>query len=79
MYYFRWNDTYSFQGWWDEDEILKKSQSISNFQETCGFYVMTHKDWIVIATHYNVHEGFSPWGGVCWIPKGAVNYVKELK
>lgn len=76
-YYIEWNDTYSFQGWHDEEGIDERTVE-NSLQQTTAFFIKEDKHWLVFCMHLNHHEGFEEYGIVCWIPKGAVVKIKQL-
>ena len=77
-YLIEWNDTYSFQGWHDDESIDDKTVQ-HHFQSTVGFYIKQSKDWIIFCAHYNPHEGFNSYGIISWIPTGSILNIKKLK
>ncbi len=77
-YWIEWNDTYTFQGWHDEDSIDERTV-LNSFQSTIGFYVKGDKDWLILCMHLNLQDGFDTYGNVCWIPRGCVVDIKKLK
>lgn len=76
-YSITWNDTYNHIGWHDLEDVKKKTLSYA-LQETVGFFVKEDKYWYIFAQHKNPHEGFMPWGTLCWIPKGCVQKIKKV-
>lgn len=76
-YLFEWNDTYSFQGWFTENEIDEKTLH-RPLQTSYGIYLKTSGPWYIIATHKNTNGPYKPWADINWIPKGAVERVMRL-
>ena len=77
IYKFEWNDTYSFDGWFNEKDIEELTVP-GLFQNTVGFYIKTYLDWHLIGAHMNDHDGFKPYGNICWIPKKCVKKITLL-
>lgn len=78
-YEFLWIDTYNFIGWQYEDDIDGKTVD-KEFQSTVGYYIKEIKGWYVAAMHHNPNYqlGFPQWGNIVYIPKHAVQKVKQL-
>ena len=77
-YEIEWLDTFSFNGWWNEDELKTKTKKMNYLQRSVGILAREDKDWIVLATHENPSKDFSRWGHPDWIPKGVIKRIKEL-
>ena len=77
-YLIEWNDTYTFGGWHDDEDIDKRTVQ-NHFQSTIGYYIKQKSNWIIIAMHYNPHEGFNDYGNLCWIPTGSILKINTLK
>ena len=78
-YEVKWIDTFSFNGWWDDDELKKKTQEMSYLQVSVGIFAAEDKHWIVLATHENPHKSMAHWGHPDWIPKGCIKSVRKLR
>lgn len=77
IYRFEWNDTYSFDGWKNEEEI--KELTLKNpLQITIGFFIEETDRWYIIGTNKNSHEHYKTWGCITWIPRGVVEKIQEL-
>ena len=77
-YLIQWVDTFSFNGWWDNDELKKKAKEMSYLQDSVGIYAGTYHGWIVLCTHENPNKGFTRWGHPDFIPQGCVKKIKKL-
>lgn len=77
MYCYKWNDTYSFQGWHDEEGIDEKTVE-NQLQISVGIFIKEKNGWIMFSTHHNDHEGFEEYGIVTWVPKGCIISIERL-
>ena|SRR3990167_2615019 len=78
-YEIEWLDTFSFNGWWNDEELEKKTQKMNYLQRGVGILAKEDKDWIVLATHENPSKDFARWGHPDWIPRGCIRDIKKLK
>ena len=77
-YLIEWDDTYSFQGWHDDEAI--DSETVKNqLQSTVGFYIKKDKSWLIFCMHYNPNEKFETYGIISWIPRGCIRTIKLIK
>ena len=79
MYQVEWLDTFSFNGWWNDDELREKSKRMNYLQVSAGIFAGEDKNWIILATHKNPDSEFNTWGHPDWIPKGTIKSIKRLK
>lgn len=77
-YEIEWNDTFSFNGWWDDDELKEKSKEMSYFQRSVGIYAGEYFGWVVLVIHENPNNKFSRWGHPDFIPKKSIKKIKRL-
>ena len=73
-----WLDTFSFNGWWDDEELKKKTIKMNYLQRSVGILAGEDKDWIILATHENPIKDFARWGHPDWIPKGVIKKIKKI-
>lgn len=74
-----WQDTFGFNGWWEEEDLDKKTKEMDFFIRSTGLFIKEDKGWILLAMHENPHNSFAPWGHVDWIPKGCIKKIKKVK
>ena len=73
-----WLDTFSFNGWFDDKELDKKTEKMSYLQRSVGILARENKNWIILATHENPSDDFARWGHPDWIPRGVIKKIKKL-
>jgi len=78
-YHIYWVDTFSFNGWWNDDELKIKSKKMVMFQESVGFFAGEYSGFIILATHFDSDKDFKNWGHPDWIPKGCIKKIRKLK
>ena len=78
VYQIDWLDTFSFSGWYNEDELEEKTKDMTVFQRSVGMFAWENKDWIVITLTTNPNKEFCRWGAPTWIPKGVIKKLKVL-
>ena len=78
-YEIHWLDTFSFNGWWNDEELENKTKEMSYLQKSIGILAREDKDWLVIATHENPSKYFARWGHPDFIPRGCIKSIRELK
>ena len=77
-YEIQWIDTYSYNGWYDEKDIDKKTNN--HLDKTIGFFVKETKDFIIMCMTFNESDSdFLPYNSPKWIPKGFIKQIRELK
>lgn len=74
-----WIDTFSYQGWWTEEDIKKKSKENAEYLETIGIYMGEYFGFIILASSKQNMDDFPEWGYPKWIPRGCVKKIKEIK
>ena len=77
-YEIKWFDTFSFNGWWDDDDLMEKTKKMTYLQRSVGIFAGQDKNWIILVTHENPHEDFVRWGHPDWIPKGVIQSIKKI-
>lgn len=80
IYHIYWYDTYSFNGWFSEDDAVD-NEFETDFISAIGYFVAETKDWYIIAKHKNPNArfGFKKWGDISYIPKGCVVKITIIK
>ena len=74
-----WNDTFSFNGWYDDKELETKTAEMDYLQRSCGIFAGEYKGWVILATHENPHKSFSRWGHPDWIYRGTITKITKIK
>lgn len=74
-----WLDTFSFNGWWADEDLLKKTKEMSYVQRSVGIFAGEDSSWIILSTHENPHKDFCKWGHPDWIPKGVIKKIRKIK
>lgn len=77
-YEIKWFDTFSFNGWYDDKELEKKTEKMNYLQKSVGIFAGQYHGWIILATHENPDKQFAQWGHPDWIPKGCIKSIKKL-
>jgi len=79
-YIIYWEDTFSFTGWWNEEEIKERADLMNYYMETVGFYCGEYKPFLAFAQQYNnsVFVNMAKWGHITWIPKGCIKKIKRI-
>ena len=78
-YHIQWVDTFSFNGWWEDEELKKRAKEMSYLQDSVGIFAGEYYGWIVLCTHENPNKAFSRWGHPDFLPKTSIKKIKELK
>ena len=78
-YSIKWKDTFSYTGWWRDDEVKNKAKNMQNYIEDIGFYVGEFYGFTVLAGGLNKEEAFASHSCPIWIPTGCIKKIKELK
>ena len=74
-----WEDTFSYVGWWGDDDLKKKSKEMSYYINTVGFFAGYYNGFVILCTSRNEQEGFFKWGAPKWIPAGCIKTIKKIK
>lgn len=74
-----WLDTFSFNGWYSLEDLIKKAKENGEFQRTVGFYAGESNGFLIFSSHYNSNPDFSMFGHPDWIPEGCVKKITCLK
>lgn len=75
-----WEDTFSFAGWWWDEDIKNKSKKMQYYIQTLGFYAGIYHGFLVFAQQANFNDqNMATWGHPIWIPKGCIKKIKKLK
>jgi len=76
-YQITWIDTFGYNGWYEEDELIEKAKEMN--QESVGHYITEKYGFVIIAASYNKIPKFARWGAPMWIPRGCIKKIKLLK
>ena len=79
IYKIEWDDTFSFNGWYDDEGLKSKTKDMNYLQKSVGIFAGEYQGYIIIATHENPNKDFNGWGHPDWIPRGCIKKIKELK
>lgn len=74
-----WIDTFSYSGWYNSGELLKKAKQNKDLQETIAFYVNEGYGYLCLVSTKNPNPEFAQWGHPIWIPMGCIKKIKKLK
>ena len=77
-YEIKWVDTFSFNGWFDDDELKGKAKEMAFFQTSVGIFAGEYYGFVVLAMHENPHKQFARWGHPDWVPKEVIRSIKRL-
>lgn len=77
IYLVEWIDTYSYSGWYTENEIDNLTRSDTT--KTLGFFVKETDFFIILAMSLESNKDFVPYGGIKWIPKGCIVKIRKIK
>lgn len=78
--YVEWVDTFSYNGWYSNDEISKKTEEGENLMISAGIFGGQKGSFIIVCGIYSPTVlSHSPFGHPNWIPKGAVKKLVKLK
>lgn len=77
-YEIEWFDTFSFNGWYDDEELKKKILQMNYLQRSVGIFAGEYDGWIILATHENPNKSFCRWGHPDWIPKGCIKKMRKI-
>ena len=78
-YEIEWYDTFSFNGWYDDKDLSKKTEQMNYLQRSVGIFAGEYHNWIVLATHENPNKDFCRWGHPDWIYKESIKKVTLIK
>jgi hypothetical protein len=73
-----WLDTFSYNGWFHEEELKQKAKKNRYFQKSIGFFAGEYYGFYVLAMHRNDNEEFLTWGHPSWIPIGCAQTIKRI-
>jgi hypothetical protein len=77
IYLIEWIDTYSYGGWYTEDEIDELTRDETT--KTIGFFIKETDFFIILAMSLEGSKDFAPYGNIKWIPKGCIVNIKKIK
>ena len=77
-YEINWLDTFSFNGWYTDKELEKKTEKMDYLQRSVGIFAGEYHGWIILCSHENPNDNFARWGHPDWIPKGVIKKIKKL-
>ena len=76
-YEVEWVDTFTYSGWYTEEEIEKRTNSSCNL--FIGYLVKETPDFIILAGGKETkNKDFAPYHTPSWIPKGYIKSIKKL-
>ena len=78
-YEIEWFDTFSFNGWYNDEELENKTKKMNYLQRSVGIFAGEYHNWIILATHENPNESFAKWGHPDWIYRGTITKITKIK
>jgi len=76
LYLVEWIDTYSYNGWYKEDEINEMTRKDTT--KTVGFFIKETDFFVILAMSLENNKDFAPYGNVKWIPRGCIIKIKKV-
>lgn len=80
VYSIKWIDTFSYNGWYSEEDIKKKAKEACEFMTAVGIFAGEYHGFIVLCNQFASEVlTHSPYGHPNWIPKGCIKKIIKLK
>lgn len=77
-YEIEWFDTFSFNGWYYDQDLETKTRDMNYLQRSVGIFAGEYHGWIIVVTHENPNKNFARWGHPDWIYKKCIKKIRKI-